>query len=161
MNKAFIRVTLCLIVVSLVFLPAIVIAQPVEDQPLAEEREKLPISDIVQKLGLTPEQKEQLKEQRFQERYNRIDTRNKIRLKELELRYELEKTEVNRETVSNIVAELKQLQGITLEQRVDSILRMKKILTPEQFEKLQYCGKQRLQRSLQGRRSKFQGYKQQ
>ncbi len=99
--------------------------------------------NIINELSLTPEQRELLKEQRYQERYKMINTRNKIRLKELELRHELEKKEINREAVDKILAELKKLQSNILEQRVEAILKMKEILTPEQFEKLQSISEQR------------------
>ena len=155
MKKRFVKEIACVVILSLIFFPSLAFAQPpaqgpAEQGPAGKEGEEIPISNIAQKLGLSLEQKEQLKEQRFQQKYNKMETRNKIRLKELELRHELEKEVINQETIDKIVVELKELQGITIEQRVASILKMKEILTLEQFEKLQSLDKLRMHRGKQG-----------
>ena len=130
------------LVFSLIFLPGLAFAQLPEQGQAEQLSEELPISNIAQELGLSPEQKAQLKEQRFQAKYNQVEMRNKLKLKELELRHELEKEAINQEAITGIVAELKELQGMIIEQRIDSILKMKEVLTPEQFEKLGFLGKQ-------------------
>ena len=84
-----------------------------------------------------------------------MEARNKIRLKELQLRHELEKTEANREAINKITKELKELQGVMLDQRVDSVLKMKQLLTPEQFERLQSLGMRRMQNSHGREGNKF------
>jgi Spy/CpxP family protein refolding chaperone len=150
MKKRFIKEMACAVIFCLIFLPGLVFAQVPEQgvteqaqRPTGQAGKDMPISKIANELGLSQEQKEQLKEQRFQSKYSRIENRNKIRLKELELRHELEKEVVNHEAVNKIVAELKQLHGATIEQRVTSILKMKEILTPEQFEKLESMGRRK------------------
>ncbi|MGD9015700.1 MAG: periplasmic heavy metal sensor [Candidatus Omnitrophota bacterium] len=150
MKRRFTKEIICAVIFGLIFLPGLGFAQisgqELREQvpePAGQEGEEIPLSKIADELSLSPEQKEQLKEQRFQARYSMIENRNKIKLKELELRHELEKEAVNQEVVNKIVAELKQLHGNTIEQRVDSILKMKEILTPEQFEKLESVIKHR------------------
>ena len=170
MKKRFIKEITCAVIFFLIFLPCLAFAQPLaqgpaEQGPAEQEGEEVPISNIAQKLGLSAEQVKQLKEQRFQEQYNRMETRNKIQLKELELRHELERDVINREAIDKIVAELKELQGTLIEQRVESIIKLKEILTPEQFEKLESLGKQRMRRGKQevpqGLRNRLQDLKNQ
>jgi Spy/CpxP family protein refolding chaperone len=153
MNKRILKTGTSMIAFCLVFVSPIILAQS-EDTPVPVEIEKshyeedVPVSDIAAELGLTEEQKEQLKEQRFQSNYKKIQTRSKTRLKELELRHELQKKEVDREAIDRILKELKELQAAALDQKVESILRVKEILTPEQFEKLNYLGRRRIKKGL-------------
>ncbi len=163
MRKGFVREIGYTAIFFLVLLPCLAFAQPQLQETPEQVGEELSISDIAQELGLSANQKEQLSEQRFQEQYTRMETRNKIRLKELQLRHELEKDAINKESVDKIVAELKELQGDTIEQRVNSILKLKEILTPEQFEKLQSRGRWRMQQGkqegVQGLRKRFRDLK--
>lgn len=140
---------------SLVLLPAVVFAQPQAKVPAEKDLEALPVSDIAQEIDLTSEQKEQIKEQKYQTEHKRIETQNKLRLKELELRHELEKKDTDKAAVEAIVKDLKGLQGTMLEQRVNSILELKKILTPEQFEKLR-AFEQKRGGAIKGIKSKLQ-----
>lgn len=147
MKKGFIKGMAYSAVLSLVLLTSIAFAEPIVQGPAGEEgREELAVSDIARELGLTTEQKEQFKEQRYQAKVRMVDTRSKIMLKKLELRHELEKKEVDRKALGGIVEELKKLHGIMLEQRVDSILKTREILTPEQFEKLQSLSERRMRK---------------
>ena len=150
-------------IVSCMLIPSGALAQPVAQESPEEGHEEFAVSEIAAELGLTSEQKEQLKEQRYQAMYKRIDIANKRRLKELELRYELEKKEINREAINKIIGELKEIQATMLEQRVNSILKMKEILTPEQFEKLQYLGlsKPGRQKGFKGLRDRFKEWRKQ
>ncbi|MBU1862502.1 MAG: periplasmic heavy metal sensor [Candidatus Omnitrophica bacterium] len=95
---------------------------------------------VMEELGLSAEQKEQLKEHQYQQQLKKIETRNQIQIKELELRHELEKTTVDKEKVASIVQELKNFSGTKIEQRVDSVLALRAILTPAQYEKFQTIG---------------------
>ena len=155
MNKRFIKETAYAVILALIFLPYLAFAQAPEQTVAEETGEELPISNIAKELGLSPEQKEELKEQRFQSKYSMTENRNKIKLKELELRHELENEVVNHEAINKIVAELKQLHGATIEQRVNSNLKMREILSPEQFEKLQSLGKQRIIEKVQEQKKRF------
>ncbi len=160
MRKRLIKAMTYAVILSLTLMPSMGFCQSVVQDPI-EEGEELPVPNIAQVLGLSPKQKEQLKEQRYQDELKRIDTRNKIRLKELELRHELEKKEVNRQAINRVVEELKELRGAMLDQRVDSILKLKEILTPEQFEKLQSFDERRRQRALKRLRDKSPLWKKQ
>ena len=156
MGKRLIATITYAVIISWAIVPSGVLAESTAvDSSIEGKDEGLTVSDIAQELDLTAEQKQQLKEQRYQEGHKRTETRNKIRLKELELRHELEKEEIDREGVNTIVEELKELGGLMLNQRVDSILKMKQILTPEQFERLQLLGERRRQNALKEMKRKF------
>ena len=152
MKKAFKKSIAAVVVVSLILLPSLAFARQEAKGPAIEKGyEKLATSNIAKALGLTDEQQEQLKEQRYQAKYKKMETRNKIRLEELKLQHELDKKDVDEKALREIVDELKKLQGDMIEQRVDSVLQIKQILTPEQFEKLQTLGKSKKQRGFKGR----------
>ena len=142
---------------SLVLFLPIAFAQSIPQEAVADqEPEELPVSDFAQELSLTSEQKQQIKEQRYQAELKRIDTHNKVRIKELQLRHELERREVNSEAIDKIVKELKTLYATTLDQRIDSILKIKEILSPEQFEKFQSMVGRKTQKDLKGLKGRFQ-----
>jgi len=93
--------------------------------------------DFMKKLNLSPEQKELITKQQDINKEKGKELRDKMQTKRLELKQELEKSEVDTNKVSAIIAEIKTLTGEQLDLRVNSILAMKQILTPEQFKKLQ------------------------
>jgi len=91
---------------------------------------------LTEELGLTPEQETELKQQRSQFKAQKKELWGKIRAKKKELKEELEKPDVDRAKVDKIIGEIKDLTGQKLEARVNKIISMKSILTPEQFKKL-------------------------
>jgi Spy/CpxP family protein refolding chaperone len=93
--------------------------------------------DITKTLNLSPAQKEQLKQQRATDARAWKELWEKLAAKRLELKAELEKPAVDQAKISAIIADTKTLMGEQLQLRVERILAMKKILTPEQFKKLQ------------------------
>ena len=112
-------------------------ALAVGDYPYAAARYRHGRKDITKTLALTPGQKEQIEKQRSMNMQNWNKLREEFGAKRLELKQELEKTKVDMNRIHAIIAEMKTLQGEQLELRVNNILAMKQILTPEQFRKLQ------------------------
>lgn len=94
-------------------------------------------SSLMQELGLSPEQQEQMKARREQNRENHEALKTKLETARKELKTELEKETTDRARIDALIAETKALMGAQLEQRVESILTVKEILTPEQFETFQ------------------------
>ncbi len=92
---------------------------------------------LVSELGLTDEQRDSLKADMEKNRERAMAMREEIKAKREELRAELDKAEVDRGKVDGIVDNLTNLYKEGMDQRVESILSMKQILTPEQFQKLQ------------------------
>jgi len=92
---------------------------------------------LKEELGITPEQATELKEQRKEFSGKRKELRKKLREKKQGLKAELEKESINRAAVDNTIEDIKNLTGEQYKNRVDKIISMKSILTPEQFKKLQ------------------------
>lgn len=105
--------------------------------------------EIMGRIGLSEEQNRTILNHCDQGRYERSDIQNKIRTKRMELKYELEKKEIDRKAIDKTVQDLKDLYAEMLEHRVNQILTLRKILTPEQFEQLQSM--KREQRPQRGR----------
>lgn len=108
-----------------------------------EHKEKI-IKDVVKQLELTPNQINELKKEREAYKVNVKETRKELWLRIKKLKLELENQEANVKVVYNIAGEVKELRETLLYKRIDSILSMKKILTPEQYEKLQVFKKERV-----------------
>ena len=93
--------------------------------------------DFMKELNLSPEQKSQITKQQDMNKEKVSELRDKMRAKRLELKQELEKPTVDTNKINAIIADIKTLMGEQLDFRVNNILAMKQILTPEQFKKLQ------------------------
>jgi len=102
-----------------------------------DSRHKDKIEAIKKDLNLTADQEKALKESKEAFRVQAKDLRLKLKEKRQLLQAELSKPGVTRQQVEPIVAEIKALQSDTIEQKVNGILKIKEILTPEQFAKLQ------------------------
>ena len=63
-----------------------------------------------------------------------------MRLHELDLHYELGSPKPDTQKIQQMVTNLKNLQGDMLELRVDAILKIRNVLTPEQYKKFEKYG---------------------
>ena len=111
---------------------------------MAEDTRMDNIEKVSDELGLAPEQKTALLEQQKQARSARETIRYQIRRKRKELKEEIEKSETDQAAIEQITQELKDLQDKLIDERVTSIMKVKEILTPEQFEKFQAGTQRRL-----------------
>ncbi|MFA4916091.1 MAG: Spy/CpxP family protein refolding chaperone [Syntrophales bacterium] len=91
---------------------------------------------IAKELNLTDQQKQQLEEHRKKSMEENAAIHKEMMDKHDELRKELDKSDTNQANVDRIVKELKELHGKRLDSMVTRVQEMKKILTPEQFEKM-------------------------
>jgi Spy/CpxP family protein refolding chaperone len=107
---------------------------------------------IVSELNLTPEQGEEIKNQRSEHRRIKKQLSHSLREKQKELKAELEKEVSDRGKVDRISKDIKQLQGERVDHRIEGVLQMKEILTPEQYRK--FHQKTRPQGRKRGRRMK-------
>jgi len=89
------------------------------------------------KLNLTAEQEKLLKDAKASQRAGMEAIVTAIKTKRQELKAVLAKQGVTKQEVAPIVAELKRLEAEKLDKRVDGILKIKNILSPEQYQKLQ------------------------
>ncbi len=92
--------------------------------------------EMFDKLDLTPEQQEQMKENRQSNREQMKATKDALSAERQALKQELQKPEIDKAAVDRTVSSIKELQGKMIDQRVEGFLAMKAILTPEQFQKL-------------------------
>ena len=109
--------------------------------PLPQQKEavveKADVSQrkLYQDLGLTSEQRKLLEENKNKHREQARVIFAQIRQKMDSLRQELEKSELNMQVIYQTNNELKQLETRMLDDRLEHILKVRKILTPEQFKK--------------------------
>ncbi len=127
-----------------------------EKEKLHEER----MDSLIRELDLTPQQKEQLGKCREANHEQQRKSRDLLRDKKKELETELAKYDSDEGKIKRIGAQLTDLWGKAIEQRTNSVLEIKKILTPEQFEKFQqkkntFKHKKRGKKGYPGSKGKF------
>lgn len=93
--------------------------------------------EIYKELGLSDEQKKLLEENRNKHREQTKALFTEMRQKMASLRQELEKSELNMQAIYQTNNDLKQLSAQMLDNRLERILEIRKILTPEQFKKIE------------------------
>ena len=127
---------------GLVFVLAVLFVAMGKTFSYAQDLEKMEKSrgktfdSVVRGLHLTPEQQERINKQRIEQKGQAAQMKELMRSKHEALRAELEKDTTDRQKVQALVAEIQQLIGQRIQKRVDSILELKAILTPEQFRAL-------------------------
>jgi len=87
-------------------------------------------------LNLTTEQKKEIIDSRDERRDEVGAIRRALKEKRHELLDELKKDDMDSARIDSTVSEMKALQGKLIDNRVDSFLNMKKVLTKEQLEEL-------------------------
>lgn len=91
---------------------------------------------IIQSLNLTAEQQKQIDDQRGEQRAKTKELREQLRTDKKALKEELDKPVSDQKTINSLVAEIKTGQGQLVDLRVNSILAIKGILSPEQFAQM-------------------------
>src|SRR4030066_2571372 len=91
------------------------------------------ISKMYKKLSLTPGQDKQLKDHRDRHRSQMETLYKEIKVKREQLGEELQKTDFDIRKVQQVHDELKSLKASMEDNRLEGILEVRKILTPEQF----------------------------
>ena len=92
--------------------------------------------EISKELNLTPQQQQQITQRRAKEKQQAQDFVQKLQACRQSLNQELEKDAPDRAKVSALAAEMKELIGSRVQSRIEGILALKEILTPEQFKAL-------------------------
>jgi len=91
---------------------------------------------IIDELGLSSVQKDEIKKQRADFAAKSKELREKIRSTRSELKNELDKPTADKARLDGLTGDLKTLVGQQIQNRVDSVIAMKQVLTPEQFGKM-------------------------
>lgn len=90
----------------------------------------------MQELNLTPQQRQQIMDQRVKDEQQAQALRQQLKASNEELNRELEKDVPDQAKISQLVSQTRELMGKRIESKVESILLLKKILTPEQYKML-------------------------
>ena len=109
-----------------------------------EERKEARIKAIHERLHLSAEQEALLENHRARHRQEARDLRETVRATKEALRQELQQPEMDMAKVNQLHAYLKDLHGRRADHRLEGILEVRKILTPEQFSQfMELMGKHR------------------
>lgn len=92
---------------------------------------------IMEKLGLTQDQSDKLSQNRRTQHNEMEALRFSIKEKKIRLKQALEKPGATAASVAPLASELKDLQAKMVDLRISGVLKVKEILTPEQFQKLE------------------------
>ncbi|MFC1644195.1 Spy/CpxP family protein refolding chaperone [Candidatus Omnitrophota bacterium] len=111
--------------------------------------------EMIDKMDLSKEQREQFKTHREEQKAQMKELKDALKEKRKALHAELKNYDSDESTIKSTVAELKTIQGQMLDQKVNSFLGMKKILTPEQFQKMNELRDEKRKQ----KHEKMQGYK--
>jgi len=101
-------------------------------------------------LNLTPDQKAKLKVQREGKKESMKALRDQTKAKMQALHEAISKPGATPASVSGLVAEVNALKGQMFAQRIDGVLAMKQILTPEQFARMQAKRQERMSKKHEG-----------
>ncbi|MCM8761384.1 MAG: Spy/CpxP family protein refolding chaperone [Candidatus Omnitrophica bacterium] len=97
---------------------------------------KAHFEEMTRELGLTAGQKAELAKQREAFAPKVKEIREKMKTAHEALKTELDKASPDKAKLAAIVEDLKNLSGEQIQMRIEKVLQMKKILTPEQFAKM-------------------------
>jgi Spy/CpxP family protein refolding chaperone len=101
------------------------------------------MAEIEKKLNLTPEQDKLLKEAKTAHRAEMESMMQTMDTKHKELQAEIAKPGVTKQQIEPIANQIKALQSQMVDHRIDGILKIKHILSPEQFKKLESLKEER------------------
>jgi len=107
------------------------------------------VEKMLEDLGLTPEQKTALFENKKQHREEMKAVQEQIRIEREAIRAEFAKADTDRESVNSHAAKLKELQSRKVDLHIEGMIAAKEILTPEQFTK--FMGKMKEKRGERGK----------
>jgi len=91
---------------------------------------------VFKELNLSPQQEQKIAQQKKQEREQDQALRQKMAAVRSQLKQELDLPVPDKAKVYTLIAEMKELMGKRMEQRVERIFSLKEILTPEQLKLL-------------------------
>jgi len=118
--------------------PALVYAEHADEQcETGDKAGKEGRGGFYKDLGLTPQQTSELKARREANAGKAKEVREQLKAKRAELKAEIERPTVDRARITALTTDIKSLTGQMIDQKVDNILAMKEVLTPEQFAKMQ------------------------
>ncbi|MFH1645528.1 MAG: Spy/CpxP family protein refolding chaperone [Candidatus Omnitrophota bacterium] len=160
MKIKFLGTLAVLLVVVMLSSSAIVFAEPEPgfQKGKTGEHGSKQFANIAKELNLTDEQQAQMKEHRQEHKQKAKEVKEVLKAKRQELKQELENPEVDKSKVYSIANEIESLVGKQLELRVEKVLAMREILTPEQFQQLQEKKMSKKGKKFAGKKGRRGGY---
>lgn len=104
--------------------------------PDQEKKHEEMFDKMTKDLNLTADQQAKLKANKEAQRAKMTQLREAMKANRAKFKEAVNKPGVTRASLEPVIAETKALESQMVDQRVDSILAIKAILTPEQFEKM-------------------------
>ncbi|MCX5677698.1 MAG: periplasmic heavy metal sensor [Candidatus Omnitrophica bacterium] len=133
------------VIAAVVLLQSGVYAEEAGNAAQNTAKKEAHFNKMSEELQLTPQQKEQLAKEKEEFGSRSKDLREKIQAARTGLKTELEKPAPDKAKVDGLVAEIKNMVGQQIQNRVDKVMAMKQILTPEQFNKMKASMKEHKQ----------------
>jgi Spy/CpxP family protein refolding chaperone len=115
---------------AIILVANVVYAQPMNEKENGHKEKK---EQMFKELGLTAEQQQQLEQNRSLQRQEKEKLRESMKAQETKLHEALKDPAATRASVEPMVNEIKALQAQMIESRINGILAVKQVLTPEQF----------------------------
>ena len=112
---------------------------------------------VQQALNLTPEQQQKLDDLSYQHQRESANLRRDMQLKRLDLQRELDKDNPDPTVLDKLIDEQSALRAQAGKARVQQMLAMKKILTPEQWSKAKELRQERRAERMGGRHGRNRG----
>ncbi|MFA5271717.1 MAG: Spy/CpxP family protein refolding chaperone [Candidatus Omnitrophota bacterium] len=125
------QMIVCLLTAFTLMSAAYAADNPTQTKPVREKSRE----QFSKELNLTPEQQSKLTENRKAQRKNLAQLRKAVKENEAKLREALKVPGVTKSSVQPIANEIKSLQAQLIDSRIESILAVRQILTPEQVVK--------------------------
>ena len=120
----------------------------------SEEERAAHFEKMTKELGLTADQKAALTKQRESYGASTKALREKMKATRTQLKEELDKPTPDKAKINAIIAQKKELVGQQMQLKVDKVLAMKQILTPEQYAKMKTKMKEKMGKKMKGRGDK-------
>ena len=106
----------------------------VGQQPAGEENR---YETTANRLNLSAEQKEKIKALRQNQKQQMMELRQALKEARMKLKEHLNNPEATRDTIAPLANDIKNILAKMVDQRIESVLAAKNILTPDQFKQLQ------------------------
>lgn len=111
-----------------------------------EQKRKAIREKVEQEIGMTQEQRNKVKTLRQENRSKMRKIRQELREKRQELKEEFQKDNLSEPAIYRLAVDVKELTGQLVDQRVENVIEARKVLTAEQFKKLDKIGKRHKQK---------------
>ena len=137
------RILAVVIVTVMALSTAVIYAEDMGDTTQDMTKREAHYKKMTEDLKLTPQQKTALDKDREEFAAKSKDLKEKIRAARASLKEELDKPKADVARVNSLTADIKNMVGQQIQNRVDKVMTMKQILTPEQFSKMKDSMKHR------------------